>query len=410
MKSDEDELRNDVLFYVHENSGRAGYAAIVDSCATLYDVKDIAKAREYLIAEAIEELKKIDQLLANEVIKQRKNGKRTRAQSLVTDIYNFLDALGPKIKVGPKDYHNVPTINPEALMPKAVIQRVEALEAENKALKQDIDILKEQMATQPTAPVTDSAAKSTVVSLNSDQRHIKLTNSQKTQMSIFAANSAAAAAAQAVQDGKTVDAATQIGKTAAKDGAKTFAQLLRNGGGNIAAAASSGHPSAVASGLPHGTPAGSITLTGAPWQETKRKKSKLATKAPYQTGNGASMTIGNKPLTPARPEFLNNECLVVSGVSKELTENEFKELINEKADKEIDFRFMKVISREYYDRLTVAIELGSEDYAILIDPNFWDPRLRIRKFIGWRWWRGEKRVIPKPQEIPNSVRASWATV
>ena len=60
MKNDEDELRNDVLFYVYENSGRAGYAAIVDSCATEYDVKDIAKAKEYLISEVIEELKKID--------------------------------------------------------------------------------------------------------------------------------------------------------------------------------------------------------------------------------------------------------------------------------------------------------------------------------------------------------------
>ena len=78
------------------------------------------------------------------------------------------------------------------------------------------------------------------------------------------------------------------------------------------------------------------------------------------------MTIGSKPLTPARPEFLNNECLVVAGVSKELTENEFKDLINEKAAKEIDFRYMRVISREYYDRLAVAIEFSIEDYANLI--------------------------------------------
>ena len=142
----------------------------------------------------------------------------------------------------------------------------------------------------------------------------------------------------------------------------------------------------------------------------KSKKSKLANKAPYQTGNGSTMTIGSKSLTPARPKFLNNECLVVAGVSKELTENEFKELINEKAEKETDFRYMKVISREYYGRLTVAIELSSEDYAILNDPNLWDPRLRIYKFIGWRWWCGKRKARPKLQEIQNSVRATWASV
>ena len=405
VKTDEGELRNDVLFYVHENSGRAGYRVIVDSGASEYDIKDIKKAKDYLIAESIEELKKIDLQLANEVVKRRNNSnQRSLAQAYVIDIYNILDALGTNIKVGPKDMNNVPTINPEALLPKAVIQRIEALETVNKDLKQDLDDLKKQMATQSPTPSTDSdVAKS--VATKTDQRHVKLTNSQKTQVSIFAANSAATAAAQAVQEGRTVQEATQIGNTAGKDGAKTFAQLLKNSIGNSAAAAASGGQ---ALGHAQGTPAGS--MTGAPWQPVKSKKSKLSTKAPYTVGNGSAMTIGSKSLTPARPEYLSNECLVVAGVSKELTENEFKQLINEKAEKEIDFRHIQVISSEYYDRLTVAIELNSEDYALLINPNFWDPRLRIRKFIGWRGWRGEKKVRQKPQENRNTVRASWASV
>ena len=91
VKTDEGELRNDVLFYVHENSGRAGYRVIVDSCASEYDIKDIKKAKDYLIAESIEELKKIDLQLANEVVKRRNNSnQRSLAQAYVIDIYNIL--------------------------------------------------------------------------------------------------------------------------------------------------------------------------------------------------------------------------------------------------------------------------------------------------------------------------------
>ena len=115
-------------------------------------------------------MKKIDLLLANEVVKQQnRSAQQSSAQALVIDIYNILDPLGPKIKVGPKDLNNVSTINPEALLPNAVIQRIEALETENKALKQNIDEMKRQMATQRSTPATDPDAKSMAVSSKTDQ-------------------------------------------------------------------------------------------------------------------------------------------------------------------------------------------------------------------------------------------------
>ena len=104
----------------------------------------------------------------------------------------------------------------------------------------------------------------------------------------------------------------------------------------------------------------------------------------------------------------------MAGVNPELNDDEFKNEINDQARKkgvgrDIDFKEIAILSKEYTDYLTVAIELNEEDYTLLNDVNFWDPQVRIRKFLGWRWWRGEKQPQKRltPQERKNSRRATW---
>ena len=77
------------------------------------------------------------------------------------------------------------------------------------------------------------------------------------------------------------------------------------------------------------------------------------------------------------------------------------------AGREVDFKFIKVISRKYSQYLTVVIELNNADYELLNNSNFWDSQTRIRKFLGWRWWRGPREPRVKPQDIKNSERATW---
>ena len=81
----------------------------------------------------------------------------------------------------------------------------------------------------------------------------------------------------------------------------------------------------------------------------------------------------------------------------------------EKVGRDIDFKWVQIISERDAHRLTLAIELNSDDYTLLHDPSFWSAGLRFRKFIGWRWWHGEKKARVKPQGRQNTVRGSWAT-
>ena len=164
------------------------------------------------------------------------------------------------------------------------------------------------------------------------------------------------------------------------------------------------------------------TVRSTPWIQVNRKKQSLAKKSPYNAGKGDSMNTGVKPFTVpprTRPEYLSNKCLVVAGINPELTLDQFKEGINsisqEKANRDIDFKHIELISKTPHGHvtkhLTVAIELNDDDFLLMNDVNFWDPQLRIRKFVGWRWWRGAMQKKPKitPQERKNAVRNSWAT-
>ena len=118
-------------------------------------------------------------------------------------------------------------------------------------------------------------------------------------------------------------------------------------------------------------------------------------------------TLGGPSIAPIRPAHMENECLVVAGFNKDLTQVQFKNLVNVKAERNIDFLFLQSLSKGYSKWRTIAIELSSEDYALLHDPSFWDPQFRIRPYIGHKFWRGNRPARLKTHEIRTALRDQW---
>ena len=71
----------------------------------------------------------------------------------------------------------------------------------------------------------------------------------------------------------------------------------------------------------------------------------------------------HRSLAGELPEYFKNKVLVISPVSKDLSQNQIKENINKIAGKNINFKFDPVIlNKTYQNSRTIAIELNEEDY------------------------------------------------
>ena len=104
---------------------------------------------------------------------------------------------------------------------------------------------------------------------------------------------------------------------------------------------------------------------------------------------------------------MNNKCLVISGLRKDASRDECLEYIDRTAKRKIDVLHIEILAREYSPWLTIAVELNATDYELLTDINLWDKAIRIRDFIGWRFWHGERPKKLAPHQIKGSVRMSW---
>ena len=80
--------------------------------------------------------------------------------------------------------------------------------------------------------------------------------------------------------------------------------------------------------------------------------------------------------------------------------------MNRKAERDIDISHIEVLSKSYNPWLTVAIELSEDDYTELFDSSFWEIGMRIRPYIGRKFWRGLPRLTP--QQIKSAVRDQWS--
>ena len=429
IKKSEIILKNDVLFFIRMNAERAGRDNIVKLLAIEYDRDEVTAAKEYLLKSAIVKLTEANQTLAKEVGQCRKGSKmRTKLIAEGYDIHDMLDALGGNVDVMAIDPENVPSVNPETLLHDSVVARIAVLEDINKDLKLEVDQLKDTIKNLATpspasgAVVTSEGATSNKVATTPTAISKKsLTKHQHQQISKAAVMSAATASAQAIQEGKTVQDATKVGEYAGEATAKTFAEMARNTvgrAGTSAGATAGGSNGTTTAAAGSGVSPGATGRTPQfPWETVGNKKKKtLANKAPYEHGKGSAMCHSGKSISirpRAKPEYLSNECLVVAGLNPELTEDELKAEIIYAAGRDIDFKFIQILSGEDQWYLTVAIELNEEDYKLLFDPNFWDPHCHIRKFLGNRWWRGERKGPRQPQkrltyeQRKNMARAQW---
>ena len=101
---------------------------------------------------------------------------------------------------------------------------------------------------------------------------------------------------------------------------------------------------------------------------------------------------------------------MIAGINKEFLNN--KEGINEKIDilasRAITIHHMEVLSREVKGRasdwLTVAVELSEDDFTHLLDLDTWESGIRIREYVGRRFWRQNK--ISKEDRL-SSIRMQW---
>ena len=78
------------------------------------------------------------------------------------------------------------------------------------------------------------------------------------------------------------------------------------------------------------------------------------------------------------------------------------------AERQINIHHMEVLSREIngrnFDWLTVAIELSEEDFNHLLELDTWESDIRIRAFVGRRFWR-QNRISKQTRQ--TSLRMQW---
>ena len=241
------------------------------------------------------------------------------------------------------------------------------------------------------------------------QKRKKLSTKQKTEVrKVYEENSLLAAVVAASQ-GTPTDKAIEIGRATGTAKAHSFAQAakLRNSTTNAGAPSPNTEfpelRAAVSGAAVSGAATSGAAASGSAGKAAMRNK--LAKTAPYKRGNA---TATDQTMNMQKPTFMNNKCLVIRGLKKGISREQFIEYIDKTAGKKINILHTQIISRVYSPWLTVAIELNTEDFELLSDVNIWHTSIGIREYIGWRHWHGERPKRVPPQEIRNSVRMSWA--
>ena len=104
---------------------------------------------------------------------------------------------------------------------------------------------------------------------------------------------------------------------------------------------------------------------------------------------------------------MNNKCVVISGINKDVTPEEFQTYVNDIAGREINCLHIVPLNKADSWWRTIALELSEEDYLLLNNPEIWAAGIRIRDFRGWKFWRGNNR---RRFDTPSSrIRESWGS-
>ena len=188
-------------------------------------------------------------------------------------------------------------------------------------------------------------------------------NVNKTQEAISAAN-------KAVRNGATDEEARAIGMEAAKAVCKSYAQILNKSQAK--------------------TTNKNNTST-----QSKSNKSRPSHISQYKKGKCESSLIS---IAAKKPKYLEGKCLVVSRVKSDSTKVEFINYINSIAGKNVKFLSSpRNVAKEYSNWRTIEIEISDEDYQILSNPEIWDSELRIKDFVGRRYWHNKASTMTANQ-------------
>ena len=66
----------------------------------------------------------------------------------------------------------------------------------------------------------------------------------------------------------------------------------------------------------------------------------------------------------------------------------------------------RYLAKDFSNWRTVAMELSIEDYEILSNPDIWDSNLRIKDFVGRRYWHNKASTL-SANERKSTVYQSW---
>ena len=233
----------------------------------------------------------------------------------------------------------------------------------------------------------------------SNRIKVKLTAKQKHERNIIYMNSALAATAAATSSGENPQTAIEIGR---QTGAKTATSWADRARSNNALAANYGVNFPALANNRGRNSSSNVNKN----VNKNAKKSKLALVSPFASGNAIPSTQGISVVSQ-KPSYMDNKCLVIRGLDKEISRSEFQRYINTIAGRPINILRDEPISKEYSRWLTIALEISVQDFDTLNNPSIWSSDLAIREFVGWRWWRSTKPKRLTTNDIRNSMRDQW---
>ena len=107
-----------------------------------------------------------------------------------------------------------------------------------------------------------------------------------------------------------------------------------------------------------------------PWTMAGKSKhrKRLAQTVPYQKGTATA--IEGVSIARKKPQFLQNEALVISGMPTEINGKMLRDYINSRAKRDVELLHVHRLDREYAGWAAVVIELSKKDIVNYLNRIF----------------------------------------
>ena len=456
-------IENNVLFFLQKNHKDSTNDEIKSACKNSFSDSEICAAKQLLAEDYVDLIRKTDETVANNLCTGRIG--QNKLDRVINDTLNAIDALEAcenEVTIVAIDGSRIPSFKSESASLKSFMETIKSFEGrlkkaeeeitvlknenvklrgENLELRDEIEIVKSSGSSSsnvpsegvegssgdvgvaaipppPTQPPTIPATHPPSLGLGTGAAldvppsgsaklpklpRSKLTNKQKLKINEVRIESTLEAVADAMATGALLQDALCIGKTVGEEKASSWAQITKKNNSVTRAAAAAAATPAAGSRAMHFPPLRPVARPTPTAKVTNRNSLKKV--SPYKRGGKATGNVSDAVLQ--KPTFMENKCLVIRGLRKDLTKAKCLAYINETAGRNINVLHLAIISREYSPWMTVAVELNTEDYDLLSDINIWDNSIGIREYIGWRDWHGKRPPRLSPDEIKKSVRMQW---